>query len=75
MAPKYPFMAVPYVMNFEQRVCYNDCLNINFENGPKLSDLGEVPEGSIPKKFIWNESLKPLGYEEPTDDDDEEDDE
>eukprot|EP00344_Euplotes_crassus_P006067 CAMPEP_0197005608 /NCGR_PEP_ID=MMETSP1380-20130617/30249_1 /TAXON_ID=5936 /ORGANISM="Euplotes crassus, Strain CT5" /LENGTH=74 /DNA_ID=CAMNT_0042424803 /DNA_START=149 /DNA_END=373 /DNA_ORIENTATION=+ len=70
-----PYIPNPYWYTFEQRVCFNDCLNINLENGPKLTDLGEIPEGSIPKKFLWTESPKPLGYVEPKDDDDEDEDE
>ena len=62
-------------MDMGVKSCFGDCLNINFENGPKLSDIGEVPEGSIPKKFIWAESLKPLGFEDPVLVEEEEDDE
>ena len=36
-----------------KEICFADCLNINFENGPFLKELGDVPEDSIPKKFIW----------------------
>ena len=69
---KYPFNVDPHLLPTRQRICFGDCLNINFERGPKLSDLGEVEEGFIPKKFIWGESLKPVGYVEPVEDEDEE---
>ena len=68
----------PWMMKGQQTVCFSDCLNINFEDRPRLNDLGEIPEGSIPKKFIWMESMAPVGYVEPDDgegDDEEEDDE
>eukprot|EP00345_Euplotes_harpa_P006480 CAMPEP_0168330044 /NCGR_PEP_ID=MMETSP0213-20121227/7475_1 /TAXON_ID=151035 /ORGANISM="Euplotes harpa, Strain FSP1.4" /LENGTH=58 /DNA_ID=CAMNT_0008333497 /DNA_START=210 /DNA_END=386 /DNA_ORIENTATION=- len=43
-------------------------MNINLEKEPRLSDLGEIPEGHIPKKFIWPNSLPPVGYKPPSDD-------
>jgi len=30
---------------------------VNFEGGPFLRELGNVPEDSIPKKFIWGNSV------------------
>ena len=39
-----------------KEICFGDCMNINFENGPYLKELGDVPEDSIPKKFIWAHS-------------------
>ena len=72
---KYPFIPMPYSLPFAQRSWFGDCLNVNFETAPRLSDIGEVPEGVIPKKFIWSESLKPVGYVEPKDDDEEEEEE
>jgi hypothetical protein len=41
----------------KSEICFADCLNINFEDGPYLSELGTVPEDVIPKKFIWGHSL------------------
>ena len=41
----------------KQEVCFGDCLNLNFENGPYLNQLGKVPEDAVPKKFIWGYSL------------------
>ena len=38
-------------------VCYGNCMNINLEKGPYLRDLGDIPEGSIPKKFIWANNI------------------
>jgi hypothetical protein len=34
-------------------VCFASCMNIKFEQGPFLNELGTVPEDAIPKKFIW----------------------
>jgi len=28
-------------------------MNIKFEEGPFLNELGHVPEDVIPKKFLW----------------------
>ena len=53
----YPFRMDPAHLIGTQEVCFGDCLNINFEKGPMLSVLGEVPEDAIPKKFIWAHSL------------------
>ena len=38
--------------------CFGDCMNVNLENGPYLTDLGEIPEGSVPKKFIWAHGIQ-----------------
>ena len=39
--------------------CFADCLNVRFEEGPYLSELGTVPEDAIPKKFVWAHGLLP----------------
>ena len=44
-------------LNYQDEICYGDCMNINFENGPFLRELGPIPEGSIPKKFIWGHAM------------------
>ena len=49
----YPFATNPKLLEGMNSVCFGDCMNINLENGPYLRDLGEIPQGSIPKKFIW----------------------
>ncbi|CDW87993.1 UNKNOWN [Stylonychia lemnae] len=49
----YPFRVIPYQLNGLNNVCFGDCVNINFEKGPYLKELGDVPEDAIPKKFIW----------------------
>ena len=41
----------------KNEVCFGDCLNINFEKGPWLRTLGEVPEDAVPKKFIWGHEV------------------
>ena len=28
-------------------------MNINLEKGPYLRELGDIPEDSVPVKFIW----------------------
>ena len=50
---KYPFRVEASALLGKQEVCFGDCLNINFENGPWLNTLGAVPEDAVPKKFIW----------------------
>ena len=62
---KYPFGQNPNGLQTSSHICFGDCMNINLEKGPRLNDLGEVPEGSIPKKFIWGSSLAPVGYKKP----------
>ena len=44
-------------LNYQDEICYGDCMNINFENGPFLRELGPIPEDSIPKKFIWGHAM------------------
>ena len=53
----YPFTIEPAVLMGKKEICFGDCLNINFEKGPFLKELGEVPDDSIPKKFIWSHTL------------------
>lgn len=54
---KYPFRTEPDSLKGKEELCFGDCLNINFERGPYLHELGAVPEDAIPKKFIWPHSF------------------
>ena len=72
---RYPFTQNPNALSMSTHICFGDCMNINLEKSPRLSDLGEVPAGHIPKKFIWGSSLAPLGYQKPSDDEEGGDDE
>ena len=54
---RYPFRIEPSLFVGNSEVCFGDCLNINFEDGPHLNQLGEVSQDFIPKKFIWGHSL------------------
>ena len=54
---QYPFRIETAAMVGQTEVCFGDCLNVNFEKGPFLNILGEVPEDAIPKKFVWGHSL------------------
>uniref|UniRef100_A0A7S3N0M3 Uncharacterized protein n=1 Tax=Strombidium inclinatum TaxID=197538 RepID=A0A7S3N0M3_9SPIT len=59
---------VPYSLGADtiEEACFGDCLNVNFEKGPFLSMMGEVPEDAIPKKFIWGHGHKvDLGIPKP----------
>ena len=51
--PKYPFRMDQDALVGKAHHCFGDCMNVNLEQGPFLKDMGEIPEGSIPKKFIW----------------------
>lgn len=53
----YPYYPEPAKLVGKNEVCFSDCLNINFEKGPYLKELGNVPEDVIPKKFVWNHSV------------------
>ena len=49
----------PFFMNSDKHVgtnydCFTSCVNLKFEEGPFLTDLGPIPETAIPKKFIWS---------------------
>lgn len=55
--PKFPFQVEPKTLLGKNEVCFSDCLNMQFEKGPFLKDLGTVPEGSIAKKFIWTHGI------------------
>ena len=50
---KFPFWTDQDALVGKSHHCFGDCMNVNLEQGPFLKDLGEIPEGSIPKKFIW----------------------
>ena len=50
---QYPFTVEQDKLVGKSHHCFGDCMNINFEKGPFLSELGNVSEDSIPKKFIW----------------------
>ena len=49
----FPFRVDQDALIGKSHSCFADCLNINFEKGPFLNELGDIPEGSIPKKFVW----------------------
>ena len=49
----FPFHVEQDVLVGKSNACFGDCMNINLEKGPFLSELGTVPEDAIPKKFIW----------------------
>lgn len=51
--PSFPFRVDQDGLVGKAHSCFADCLNINFEKGPFLNELGDIPEGSIPKKFVW----------------------
>ena len=50
---KYPFRLDQDALLGRGHHCFGDCMNANLERGPFLKDLGDIPEGSIPKKFLW----------------------
>ena len=54
---RYPFRVDQTQLIGKEQHCFSDCLNINFEKGPFLRELGDVPEDAIPKKFIWAHGL------------------
>ena len=54
---KYPFRIEPDYLKGKEELCFGDCVNLAFERGPFLNELGNVPEDAIPKKFIWSHSL------------------
>lgn len=49
----FPFRVDQSALVGKADPCFADCLNVNFEKGPFLNELGAVPEDAIPKKFIW----------------------
>jgi hypothetical protein len=53
----FPYRIEPDVFKGKEELCFGDCLNLNFEKGPFLRELGQVPDDVIPKKFIWAHSL------------------
>jgi len=54
---KFPFRVEPDSLKGKEEFCLGDCLNINFEKGPFLRELGNVSDEYVPKKFIWAHSL------------------
>ena len=50
---QYPFKIAPWLLEGKREICFADCVNINTEGGPYLSEMGEIPEGAVPVKFIW----------------------
>jgi hypothetical protein len=54
---KFPFRTEPNALKGQEEICFGDCLNLNFEKGPFLKELGKVSDDVIPKKFIWPHSL------------------
>ena len=55
----FPFRMDPDKLLGKEHHCFGDCMNVNLEKGPFLKELGDVPEGSIPKKFVWAHGLAP----------------
>ena len=49
----FPFRVDQSALVGKADPCFADCLNVNFEKGPFLNELGPVPADAIPKKFIW----------------------
>ena len=60
---KFPYRVDQLNLQGKQYMQFGDCMNINLENGPFLSELGTVPEGKITKKFIWAHGLNPKVYD------------
>ena len=54
---RFPFRVETSALIGKSEVCFGDCMNINFEEGPYLKTLGKVPDDVVPKKFIWGHSL------------------
>ena len=50
---KFPFRVDQMALLGRNYHRFGDCMNVKFEQGPYLKDLGEVPEDAIPKKFVW----------------------
>ena len=79
-AEYYPFILDAHSFNGPQQVCFGNCYNVMLEHGPKLRQFGDIPEGRIPKKFIWSHNLNPKaggskgGDDGDGDEDDDEDD-
>ena len=55
--PKFPFRVDQDALIGKAHHCFGDCLNVKLEEGPFLNELGEIPEGAIPKKFIWSHGI------------------
>ena len=55
--PKFPFRIDQDGLLGKGHHCFGDCMNVNLEEGPFLSELGEIPEGAIPKKFLWSHGI------------------
>eukprot|EP00347_Sterkiella_histriomuscorum_P022019 403331969 len=53
----YPYYPEPAKLVGTHEICFSDCLNINYEKGPFLRELGQVPQDAIPKKFVWAHSV------------------
>ena len=51
--PKYPFRMDQDALVGKSHHCFGNCMNVKLEEGPFLKEMGDIPEGSIPKKFIW----------------------
>ena len=54
----YPFSVDTLTLAGKQELCFGDCMNINLEKGPFLRELGNIPEDSVPKKFVWPHTLE-----------------
>jgi len=55
--PGYPFRVDQIALVGKDYVNFGDCMNVKFEEGPYLRELGDIPEGAIPKKFVWAHGL------------------
>ena len=49
----FPFTYDSTELGGHQYDCVQGCINERFDKGPFIKDLGPIPEGAIPKKFIW----------------------
>ena len=49
----FPFRVDQDALVGKSNICFADCMNVNLEKGPFLNELGSIPEGAIPKKFVW----------------------
>jgi hypothetical protein len=53
----FPF-SVNQISLMHNSKCFANCLNVRLEKGPFLHELGDVPEDSIPKKFLWHQGVE-----------------
>jgi hypothetical protein len=55
-AIEVPFHVPVGMLSGKKEICFADCLNVNFEKGPFLNEMGPVSDDVIPKKFVWPHS-------------------